>query len=528
MAKKQKGKEKEILIGLTVTKEENFSEWYRQVIIKSDMIDYSDISGCYVIRPNAYNIWEQIQKLVNKEIKKMGVKNAYFPLFGTKANLEKETSHVNGFTPEVAWVTRAGSSNLDEPIHIRATSESIMYPHFSEWIKSHRDLPLKINQWCSVVRWEMKHCMPFIRSREFIWQESHSCFLTKEEADNEALQALELYADTYEKLLAVPVIRGRKSEIEKFAGADYTSTVECFIPVVGKAIQGATVHCLGQHFSKAYNIQVEHNGFKEFVYQNSWGLTTRSIGVMTMVHSDDKGLVLPPMVAPIQIIIIPCGITNKTSPENREKIYEKCKQIKDCLQSVDKQFFGYKVRIEIDDRNNYTPGYKFNYWEMRGCPIRFEIGPKDLVNNSVMIYRRDNEEKWIHTNLDIDVPDSTFLKIIKGLLENIQNTLYQRALTQMMHSLVFCQNLVEFKEAIQLKKMCLVSWCENSKCEDEIVSYCKQFDLSVKSLCIPFDQDLPNKITHDKNLNKDISNDVNKCFHCEEKAKSYALFGTSY
>ncbi|XWV24814.1 prolyl-tRNA synthetase [Tupanvirus deep ocean] len=522
----QENNQNKILIGLTVNKEtKSFSDWYRQTIVKSELIDYSDISGCYVLRPNAYSLWEKIQEYVNHRINKMGVRNAYFPLFVSKRALETEKSHVEGFAPEVAWVTKAGTSDLAEHIAVRPTSETIMYPHFADWIKSHRDLPLKLNQWCNVVRWEFKDCTPFIRSREFLWQEGHTCFLTKEEADIEVHQILNMYSSVYENLLAVPVIAGRKSEREKFAGGDYTTTVECYIPVVGKAVQGATSHCLGQNFSKMFGIEVEgKNGSKQFVYQNSWGITTRTIGVVTMVHGDNKGLVLPPAIAFTKVVIIPCGINSKTKKEDEDAVAKLCKYLTDYLNAAD-------INTELDDRTNYRVGHKFNYWEMRGVPLRIEIGPKDVANGVVSVCRRDNGEKstiscaMVKDSCDNLTINHEFIGEITNMLNRIQSDMFDKAKIERDLNVCVCDNVTTFTSALEDKHMCLVPWCENPECEDNIVANCKKLGINMKSLCIPFDQELPIKITND--TNQTIKN-YNKCFYCDNKSSSYTLFGCSF
>mmetsp|Transcript_29350 Transcript_29350/g.48675 ORF Transcript_29350/g.48675 Transcript_29350/m.48675 type:complete len:486 (+) Transcript_29350:44-1501(+) len=279
--------------GLEYTKAGNFPKWYEQVIIKSEMIEFYDISGCYILRPWSFTIWDSIREFLDAKIKTIGVQNCYFPLFVSESKLNAEKEHVEGFSPEVAWVTKSGSGDLSDPIAVRPTSETIMYPAFKNWIHSHRDLPLKLNQWNNVVRWEFKHPTPFLRTREFLWQEGHTAFATKAESDVEVLQVLDFYAATYEELLAVPVIKGKKTEKEKFAGGDYTTTVEAFIPATGRAIQGATSHSLGQNFGKMFKIEFEDKDSKKAIpWQNSWGFTTRSIGVMVMLHSDDKGALL--------------------------------------------------------------------------------------------------------------------------------------------------------------------------------------------------------------------------------------------
>jgi len=341
-------------LGVETTREENFSEWYVQTITRSDMIEYTDISGCYVLKPWSFSIWEQIQNFIDSEIKKLGVKNSYFPCFVSQKALKAEADHLEGFAPEVAWVTKAGNSDMAEPIAIRPTSETIMYPLFSNWIRSHRDLPLKLNQWCNVVRWEFKHPVPFLRTREFLWQEGHTCFATKQEADTEVLQILDLYRQAFEDLLAVPVTRGKKTDKEKFAGGLYTTTCEAFIATNGRAIQACTSHCLGQNFAKIFNITYESEGSKtkSHIWQNSWGFTTRSIGIMIMVHGDNDGLVLPPRVAPVQVIIVP--VYTKT---NKDFINQQCEKIRDILIEVG-------VRVETDLRDNYKSAWKYNYWEI--------------------------------------------------------------------------------------------------------------------------------------------------------------------
>jgi prolyl-tRNA synthetase len=319
--KKEKGEQKETGLGMSVSIDEDFGAWYSQVVVAGELIEYYDISGCYILRPWAYAMWEVIKDFFDAEIKKKRVENCYFPLFVSEARLEAEKDHIEDFAPEVAWVTRSGQSDLDVPIAVRPTSETVMYPVFAKWIKSHRDLPMKLNQWCNVVRWEFKHPTPFIRSREFLWQEGHTAFTNKAEADAEVREILELYRRVYEELLAVPVIPGVKSEKEKFAGGLYTTTVEAFVPATGRGIQGATSHCLGQNFAKMFHIEYENkSGGRSMVWQNSWGCTTRTIGVAIMVHGDDKGLVLPPRIAPTQVVVI--TIPNSKLDEETKRILQ--------------------------------------------------------------------------------------------------------------------------------------------------------------------------------------------------------------
>jgi prolyl-tRNA synthetase len=446
------------LIGITSKKEVDFSSWYTQVVTRTEMLDYYDISGCYILRPWAYNIWKQIQKFFGKEIEDLGVEDCYFPMFVSEKSLNREKDHVEGFSPEVAWVTKAGQSDLAEPIAIRPTSETVMYPYYASWLKSHRDLPLRLNQWCNVVRWEFKHPQPFLRTREFLWQEGHTAFATKEESDKEVLEILDLYRRVYEELLAVPVIPGKKSEKEKFAGGLYTTTVEGFIPTTGRAIQGATSHCLGQNFSKMFEILVDgdnEQGKRVHVWQNSWGITTRTIGVMVMIHGDDKGLVLPPKVASLQVVIIPTGITVKTSPADKEAILSKCREMFSVLKKDG-------LRVKIDDRENCTPGFKYNHWELKGVPIRLEVGPKDLKKNETRSVRRDTgASAQISTT-------SGFSKSIQDLLNTIQADLFSKAKKVRDDHLIRADNWKDFIVALNGKNLILAPWCETVECEDSV------------------------------------------------------------
>lgn len=339
------GKKKETLLGISAKKEEDFANWYTQVITMSEMIDYSDISGCYILRPWSFFIWDTIQRWFDDQIKLLGVQNTYFPLFVSERALKTEKDHIEGFAPEVAWVTKSGDNDLAEPIAIRPTSETIMYPFFAKWIRSHRDLPLEINQWCNVVRWEFKDATPFLRSREFLWQEGHTAHTSYEEAQKRVLSILDLYAQVYEDLLAVPVVKGMKTESEKFAGGYHTTTCEAYINGSGRAIQGATSHNLGQNFGKMFKIQYEDDsGEKSIPWQTSWGLTTRSIGVAVMVHGDNKGLVLPPRVAPVQVVI--CPIVSKTTDMSVLLAY---------AESLEKTLKSATVRTHIDSREVSQP-----------------------------------------------------------------------------------------------------------------------------------------------------------------------------
>nr|POE72108.1 putative proline--trna ligase c19c7.06 [Quercus suber] len=522
MPAKKKAGEPE-LIGITTKKSEDLSEWYQQVILKGDMLDFTDIPGCYIYQPASYRIWEFIQTFFNERIRKMKVKNCYFPLFITEANLQREKDHIEGFAAEVAWVTEGGRNKLEKKLAVRPTSETAMYSFYSKKIRSHRDLPLKLNQWNNVVRWEFKHPMPFLRSREFLWQEGHTAHLTEAEAGVEVLQILEHYASIYEDLLAVPVVKGRKTVNEQFPGAHYTMTIEGFIPAVGRGIQAATSHCLGQHFAKMFDITVEdpNQEIKEgekrnklHVWQNSWGFTTRSIGVMVLIHGDDKGLVTPPRVAEIQVVIVPVGVTAKTSDADREKLYDEVDQLRRTLEDVD-------VRVECDYREGYSPGYKFNDWEMKGVPLRIEFGPKDSANGVVTTSRRDQEGKDT-----IPVPE--IATRVPALLETIQRDMFERASAEYAAHRKIVRDWADFVPTLNAKNVLLVPHCTGGPCEDEIKKDSsgqvegQEVDvrapsMGAKSLCIPADQ--PEEIAAGT-----------KCINpkCGQDAKMWVMFGRSY
>ena len=338
--------------GVTVKKCEDFSEWYVQVVLKAELADYAPVKGCMIIRPDAYAVWEKIQEIVNQKIKATGHKNVYFPMFIPESFLKKEAEHFEGFTPEVAWITQGGESQLDEKLAVRPTSETIMYAMFSKWIRSWRDLPLKINQWCNIVRWETKATKLFLRTREFLWQEGHTAHATAEEAEAEVMYALGEYKDVMENYLAIPVVIGTKSDREKFAGALYTTALESIMPD-GKALQMGTSHNLGQHFAKVFDVKfIGEDKQDHYVWQTSWGITTRLIGAMVMVHGDDKGLVMPPKVAPTQVVIVPIPFKGQEA----EAIAAKTKEIAETLKT-------HGISVILDDRNEYTPGWKFHQWE---------------------------------------------------------------------------------------------------------------------------------------------------------------------
>ncbi|XP_026314818.1 bifunctional glutamate/proline--tRNA ligase isoform X2 [Hyposmocoma kahamanoa] len=503
-------------LGLEASKDKDLPEWYSQVITKSEMIDYYDISGCYILRPWSFSIWERIRNFLSDNFKRLGVKDGYFPIFVSKAALEREKTHIADFAPEVAWVTHSGSSELAEHIAVRPTSETVMYPAYARWIQSHRDLPLKLNQWNNVVRWEFKQPQPFLRTREFLWQEGHTAFRTKEEAADEVLTILELYAQVYEYLLAIPVVRGRKTEKEKFAGGDYTTTVEAYIPASGRGIQGATSHHLGQNFSKMFEIVYDDPDTHEkaYVYQNSWGLTTRTIGVMVLVHGDDRGLVLPPRIADIQVIVVPCGITASCTPEERTTLMDSCQQLVE-------DFIAGGIRCNGDYRDNYSPGWKFNHWELKGVPIRVELGPKDMAKGEVVAVRRFDGQK-------LTLKRAGAAKELSALLEKTHNDMYDKATKERDARISLVTKWDDFTDALERKHVLLAPFCGDIPCEDKIKADSARTDddpatevkapaMGAKALCIPFKP--PRELT---------SND--RCINpaCNYKPKFITLFGRSY
>jgi prolyl-tRNA synthetase len=509
----EKGK---TLLSLQWKKSENFAMWYTDVIVLSEMISYYDVSGCYILRPWSYKIWELIQRWFDERIQKdMGVENAYFPLFVSQDRLEREKDHVEGFAPEVAWVTKSGDTDLAKQIAIRPTSETIMYPAFSDWIKSHRDLPLKLNQWSNVVRWEFKYPTPFLRTREFLWQEGHTAHATFEDADATVMQALELYRRVYEELLAVPVVPGYKTEKEKFAGGFRTTTVEAYIAGSGRAIQGATSHNLGQNFGKMFDIYFQdEQGQTQIAWQTSWGLTTRTIGVMVMVHGDDTGLVLPPRIAPLQVVIVP--IVSKNFTQEQANPY--CEAILADLQNAG-------LRCKYDDRTLYNPGWKYNHWEQKGVPIRIEVGPRDVENKSARIAIRYNGAKE-------DVPVDGIGALLKTKLEEIQVDMFEKAKEARDSHIVQVTDWKDFVPNLEKHNLVLTPWIggDNEKWEDWVKEKSREESLkargeeeedaqtstsvAAKTLCIPFKQpELP---------------PGTKCFASGEEAKCWVLWGRSY
>ncbi len=473
--------------GLGIKKEENFSEWYTELILKADLADYTSVSGCIVFKPVAWQIWEKIRDEVDKRIKKMGVKNVNFPLFIPEHLLSKEQEHVKGFSPEVAWVTEAGNTKLSERLAIRPTSEAIMYDSFSKWIRSWRDLPLKYNQWSNVVRWEFRHPVPFFRTREFIFNEGHTVFATKKEAEEESMQIINMYKEIMEKFLAVPGLVGKKTNKEKFAGAEYTMTIESYLPN-GKAIQGPDFHHDGQNFAKAYHIKfLNKDGKEEYAWQNTWAISTRMLGVMIAIHSDNKGLVLPPKIAQNKIVIIPVRF---------EKEKEVLKKAKDIFRTLS------KYEPILDERLEVTPGYKFNEWELKGIPLRIEIGPNDLKKKEVVIARRDNGKKESVKIKDIK-------KEVDKLLDSIQDDLFRKAEKLLKDNLDKAETFEEAKKKIKDNKLVLVPLKDSAKVEDVL----KEKLAGVKTLNIPLNQP---SITG------------KKCIISKEQADYWVYIGRSY
>lgn len=475
--------------GLDIKKADDVPGWYEQVIYKAELIESYPVKGCFILRPWAYKIWEQVQGWFDKKIKTLDVENCYFPMFIPKEYMEKEADHLSDFAPELAMVTKIGDRDIECPVAIRPTSETAMYAAYSNWVQSHRDLPLKLNQWCSVVRWEVKQTTPFLRTREFLWQEGHTAHADKPSAEKEVLDILDFYGRIYEELLAVPVIRGTKTKAETFPGADYTTTVEAFIPATGRAIQGATSHHLGQNFSKMFDITFQDPNDptgkkKEYAYQNSWGFTQRTIGVMTMVHGDDKGLICPPNVAAYQVVIVPVGLKATSSDDDRAKVRAKTYEYYMKLSQAG-------VRTKLDERDQ-SPGWKFNYWEMKGVPLRLELGPMDIEKGSFVMAKRNilDQKASKVTGKDATVADD-----VSRILKEIHEELYSGALAERDSRLASVDEWKDFSPNLNKGKMVLVPFCGDKECEEMIKDKSKEeaageetaggLKMGAKSLCIP-------------------------------------------
>lgn len=465
------------------SRNDDFPQWYTDVILKTDMVDYSIVKGCMVIKPYGYGVWELIQDEMDRRFKETGHVNAYFPLLIPESLLKKEAEHVEGFAPEVAWVTHGGDEELTERLCIRPTSETIICSMYSKWIQSYRDLPLLINQWANVVRWE-KNTRPFLRTSEFLWQEGHTAHATFEEAEAETQRMLEVYREFAQNVLAIPVICGKKSEKEKFAGAQATYTIEAMMQD-GKALQMGTSHNLSDHFAKAYDIKyLSKDGKLEHCFTTSWGTSTRMIGGLIMVHGDDRGLVLPPRVAPIQLVILPIAMHKAGVIEKADEIYAQLKSA--------------GIRVKVDD-SDQTAGWKFNQWEMKGVPVRLEVGPKDIENKQVVLVRRDTHEKYI-------VPMETLTDTVKKLLDDIHESLFNRALAFREAKTVDATTFEELKNGVN-GGFVRAMWCGDRECEDAIKE-----KAGATTRCMPFEQ-------------KHLS-DV--CVHCGKPAKAMTYFAKSY
>lgn len=476
-------KEQKFVTHIT-SQEEDFSQWYTDVIIKADLVDYSPVKGFMVIKPYGYAIWENIQRELDDRFKATGHKNAYFPLLIPESLLRKEEEHVEGFAPEVAWVTHGGNEKLAEPLVIRPTSETIICSMYAKWIQSYRDLPLLYNQWCNVVRWE-KSTRPFLRTSEFLWQEGHTAHATKEEAQEETLKMLEVYREFAYNVLAIPVITGQKTEKEKFAGALHTYTIEALMQD-GKALQAGTSHNLAQHFAKVFDIQyLDRDGQLKYVWQTSWGVSTRLIGGIIMVHGDERGLVLPPKVAPIQVVIVPVAM-------HKQGVLDKAYEIYDRLKKVG-------IRVELDDRDTQSPGWKFNEWELKGVPIRLEIGPRDIENNQVVLVRRDNLDKvFVSMN---ELEEKTL-----DIINEVQRGLLDKALKMREDRTTFARDIEAFKKGID-KGFVKAMWCGSRECEDKIKDM-----TGATTRCIPFKEEQID----------------DKCICCGGNAKHMVYFAKAY
>lgn len=465
--------------------QEDFARWYTDVVTKADLIGYTTVKGCMAIKPAGYAIWENIMDELNRRFKATGVQNVSMPMFIPESLLQKEKDHVEGFAPEVAFVTHGGSEQLQERLCVRPTSETLFCDFYAKDISSYRDLPRVYNQWCSVVRWE-KTTRPFLRSREFLWQEGHTAHATQEDAEDRTIQMLNVYADFCEEVLAIPVIKGEKTEKEKFAGAVKTYTIEAMMHD-GKALQSGTSHYFGDGFAKAFEIMFTDKDNKlKYVHQTSWGMSTRIIGAIIMTHGDNRGLVLPPRIAPTQVMIIPIRA-------DKPEVSETVEQLKRQLQSA--------CRVDAD-MSDKSPGYKYSEQEMRGIPLRIEVGPKDIEKGQAVLVRRDNLEKSF-------VPLEDIENSVKTMLETIQSDMLQRAKKHRSEHIYECDNYDDFKSTFDNKiGFVKAVWCGSKECEEKIKD-----DLSVTSRCMPFGETVDSK---------------GKCICCGKDAKHLVIWGKAY
>ena len=477
-------KDKKLVESIT-SMDEDFAQWYTDVVKKAELVSYASVKGCMVIKPAGFAIWENIRNELDRRFKETGVENVYMPMFIPESLLKKEEDHVEGFAPEAAWVTRGGSSELTEPMCVRPTSETLFCDFYKDDIQSYRDLPRLYNQWCSVVRWE-KETRPFLRSREFLWQEGHTAHATAEEAEERTIQMLNLYADFCEDFLAMPVIRGQKTDKEKFAGAESTYTIEALMHD-GKALQSGTSHNFGDGFAKAFEIlYTDKENRLTHVHQTSWGVTTRLLGAIIMVHGDDSGLVLPPRVAPTQLMIVPIR-------QDKEGVLDTAREIEGRLNGI--------CRVKVDDTDK-SPGWKFSESEMRGIPIRLEIGPKDIENKQCVLVRRDNGEK---KSVSLDELET----VVPGLLETIQRDMFERAKKHRDEHIYDAHDYDEFCDIVTNKPGFIRGmWCGEQACEDKIKE-----ETTATSRCIPF---------HDKERISET------CVCCGKPAKKLIYWGKAY
>lgn len=471
-------------IGMTAEKD-NFSEWFTQLILKADLADYTDVSGCIVFKPTSYAIWERIKEECDRRFKKLGVRNAYFPLFIPESLLAKEQQHVKGFAPEVAWVTQAGETKLSERLAVRPTSEAIMYPSYSKWIRSWRDMPLRLNQWNNSVRWEFTHPVPFLRTREFLWNEMHNAYASEEECVEEGRQILNIYQEICEDYLSLYGIAGRKTENEKFAGAVFSEKIHYIMPN-GKSLEGPCFHYDGTNFAKAYDIRFLDNNKKEqFAHQSTFAISSRMLGVLFAVHSDSKGLILPPRMAPNPIVIIPIF-----SEKDRENVLKEARKIRDILAEYSPL---------LDEREEYRPGFKFNEYELKGIPLRIEIGARDIERKEVIAVRRDDGKKQ-------PVKMISLKKEIPEMLEDIQKTLFRRSKKLFEDRVERGRNLSGLKKIIEDKKVGIIPLCKSIACEDQLKA-----ETGGKALFISKD-----RIKREK------------CIICKKKADYFVYSGKSY
>ena len=475
-------------VGITVSKNDDFSEWYTQVVLKAKLADYAPVKGLIVLRPDGNSIWESLKTTFDKKFAKNGIRNGFLPVLIPESLLGKEQKHFAGFNPEVFWVTHSGTNEVGDRLALRPTSETLAYTLYSKWIQSWRDLPLKINFWNTALRAEIKATKPFLRTSEFLWQEGHTVHVTQEEAEEEVMKILEIYKNTVEEELAIPVTTGKKSEKEKFVGAVYTTTMESIMPD-GKALQMGTSHFLGQNFSKPFEVKfADKDNVEHFAWQTSWGVSWRLIGAMIMAHGDDQGLVLPPKVAPTQVVIVPIY----RNDEGKDKVLPKVKEIQDSLESQD-------IRVQVDDREGLSPGYKFNDWEMKGVPIRIEIGPKDIEKQSIVVAKRYNREK-------INLEFSEIGKIV-SILDEIQKSMLEKAREQAKENTKNISDYTEFKSKIEEGGFFNAPWCGKLECEEKIKE-----DTGADIRVIPFGSEDTNS----------------KCMYCGEKSESIPIFARGY